>query len=100
MAKVKVLTVCGFGIGSSLILKMTLDSVLEKAGIRDVDGEPHDVTSCVGTNADLILVSKELEPQINGKVNCPLIVISNFLSEQEVSEKVLPEIHALLEKIG
>jgi len=100
MAKVKVVTVCGFGIGSSLILKMTLDSVLDSAGIRDVESEPHDVTSCVGTEADLVLVSKELAPQIEDKVSCPLIVIGNFLSEQEVGEKVLPAIRELLQKKG
>lgn len=30
MKDLNIMTVCGFGIGSSLILKMTVDSVLEK----------------------------------------------------------------------
>ena len=34
MKDLNIMTVCGFGIGSSLILKMTVDSVLEKNGIQ------------------------------------------------------------------
>lgn len=44
MKDLNIMTVCGFGIGSSLILKMTVDSVLEKNGIH-ANTEPHDVTS-------------------------------------------------------
>lgn len=98
MDKIQVVTVCGFGIGSSLILKMTLDSVLEKADLTDrVEGEPHDVTSCASVGADLILVSNELKPQIEDLVSCPLIVINEFLNEEEVTEKALPAIRDLLD---
>ncbi|MBV1684088.1 PTS sugar transporter subunit IIB [Eubacterium callanderi] len=98
MSKVNVVTVCGFGIGSSLILKMTLDSVLQKAGLSDqVEAEPHDVTSAASVGADLILVSNELKPQIENLVTCPLLVIDEFLNEGEVEEKALPIIRELLE---
>lgn len=45
MKDLNIMTVCGFGIGSSLILKMTVDSVLEKNGIH-ANTEPHDVIQC------------------------------------------------------
>ena len=30
----KIMTVCGFGVGTSLLLKMTVDSILEEEGIN------------------------------------------------------------------
>lgn len=95
MKKLNIITVCGFGIGSSLILKMTLDSVLNKAGIK-ADCEPHDVTSCAGGSADLMLTSNELYPQIKDKVTCPIVLIENFIDENEVREKTLGIIEELM----
>jgi len=34
MKKLKIMVVCGFGLGSSMVLRMTLDSVLKEAGIK------------------------------------------------------------------
>jgi len=34
MKKLKVLAVCGFGVGSSMLLKMNVDDVLQAQGIK------------------------------------------------------------------
>ena len=52
MKDLNIMTVCGFGIGSSLILKMTVDSVLETNGIH-ANTEPHAVTSVTDQGVDL-----------------------------------------------
>ena len=78
MKDLNIMTVCGFGIGSSLILKMTVDSVLEKNGIH-ANTEPHDVTSVTDQGVDLLLVSNELYPQVKDKVSCPILIIENFV---------------------
>lgn len=88
MKKLNIITVCGFGIGSSLILKMTVDNVLARHGI-EADTEPHDVTSVCGDGVDLLLTSQSLYEQVKDKVCCPVILIENFISEQEVEEKVV-----------
>jgi len=54
---VKIMTVCGFGVGTSLLLKMTVDSILEEEGING-EVEASDMTSACGNSADLILTSK------------------------------------------
>ncbi len=89
MRRLNVLTVCGFGIGSSLILKMTVDSVFEKHGI-DAEVEPQDVTSVADNGYDIVLTSDGLYPQIKEKISTPIIIIENFISEPEIEEKVLP----------
>lgn len=93
MQKLKIITVCGFGIGSSLILKMTVDTVLSKHGI-DADVEPHDITSVTDDGVDLLLTSSSLYKEIKDKVHCKIVTIENFISEEEVAEKILPVINA------
>lgn len=88
MRTLKIVTVCGFGIGSSLILKMTVDSVMAKNGI-DAETEPHDVTSVTDNGVDLLLTSQGLYDQVKSKVSCPIILIENFVSQSEVEEKIL-----------
>ena len=94
MKDLNIMTVCGFGIGSSLILKMTVDSVLEKNGIH-ANTVPHDVTSGTDQGVDLLLVSNELYPQVKVKVSCPSLIIENFVYEAEVEDKLLPKVKEL-----
>lgn len=87
----KIMTVCGFGVGTSLLLKMTVDSILEEEGIND-DVEAIDMTSACGNSADLILTSKEIGKEIEGQVSGKLVYISNFMDKEEVKEKILKAI--------
>ncbi len=87
----KIMTVCGFGVGTSLLLKMTVDSILEEEGING-DVEAIDMTSACGNSADLILTSKEIGEEIEGQVSGKLVYISNFMDKEEVKEKILKAI--------
>ncbi|MGU8702663.1 PTS sugar transporter subunit IIB [Clostridium perfringens] len=84
----KIMTVCGFGVGTSLLLKMTVDSILEEEGING-EVEASDMTSACGNSADLILTSKEIGEEIEGQVSGKLVYISNFMDKEEVKEKIL-----------
>ena len=94
MKDLNIMTVCGFGIGSSLILKMTVDSVLEKNVIND-NKDPHNFNIVKYQLVDLLLVSNELYPQVKDKVSCPILIIENFVDEAEVEEKLLPKVKEL-----
>ncbi|EGT3601452.1 PTS sugar transporter subunit IIB [Clostridium perfringens] len=87
----KIMTVCGFGVGTSLLLKMTVDSILEEEGII-CEVEAVDMTSACGNSADLILTSKEIGEEIEGQVSGKLVYISNFMDKEEVKEKILKAI--------
>ncbi|HFE9686719.1 PTS sugar transporter subunit IIB [Clostridium perfringens] len=87
----KIITVCGFGVGTSLLLKMTVDSILEEEGII-CEVEAVDMTSACGNSADLILTSKEIGEEIEGQVSGKLVYISNFMDKEEVKEKILKAI--------
>lgn len=87
----KIMTVCGFGVGTSLLLKMTVDSILEEEGIN-CEVEAVDMTSACGNSADLILTSKEIGKEIEGQISGKLVYISNFMDKEEVKEKILKAI--------
>ncbi len=55
----KILCVCGLGQGTSLILRMNVETVLSELGIvADVDNT--DVSSAKSERADFIITSNEL----------------------------------------
>jgi len=95
MRRLKIICVCGFGVGSSLILKMKVDEVLRENGIV-CDIEPQDVTSATSTNADLVFASKEIATQLVDRVKCPLIIVNNFLDKNEIKEKGLATVVGLI----
>ena len=85
-ARNKILTVCGNGLGTSLFLKNTLESVLEAWGWASyITVEATDTISAKGKakEADCILTSGEIARTL-GDVGIPVRVIDNFTSQREI----------------
>ncbi|WP_145605630.1 PTS sugar transporter subunit IIB [Yersinia intermedia] len=79
----KILTVCGLGMGSSLILKMNVDSVLRKFGIQ-ASVEHMDVSSAASANADLVITNAELVDNLQ-HLTCPVVIVNNYIDNQEIA---------------
>jgi PTS system ascorbate-specific IIB component len=94
MKQLRIMTVCGFGLGSSLVLRMTVDEVLQKYDIR-AETFCSDADTAVGQNYDLVITSGEME-RLFENIEEPVIVIDNFLSPEEVEEKALPIIRQMM----
>ncbi|KAB1641886.1 PTS sugar transporter subunit IIB [Gulosibacter chungangensis] len=84
----KIIAVCGMGIGTSVLLKMNIDQALETLGIEG-DVEAADISSARGAaaSADLVMTSSELVEQL-GDIDTPIIVVDNFVDQAEVQEKL------------
>ncbi len=95
MKHLRIMTVCGFGLGTSLVLRMTLDDVLLKHNIK-AKTFCSDADTAVGQQFDLVLTSQELR-HLFKETETPVVVIENFLSTNEVEEKALPIIAKLIE---
>ncbi len=95
MKHLRIMTVCGFGLGTSLVLRMTLDDVLQKHNIK-AETFCSDADTAVGQQFDLVLTSQELR-HLFEETETPVVVIENFLSTNEVEEKALPIIAKLIE---
>jgi PTS system ascorbate-specific IIB component len=82
----KILAVCGLGQGTSLILRMNLETVLREMGIN-ADVEHTDVSSASSMPADYIVTSNELAESLQG-VSAKIIVVNNYFDLKEIKEKL------------
>ncbi len=84
----KIVTICGAGIGSSGILKVNAERVLRKLDI-DATVVAADVASVqeVASDAQVILTSAEFVSAI-GKTFADVIVIENYFDTAELTSKL------------
>lgn len=90
----KILTVCGNGIGSSLMLAMKIEELCKEEGIS-AQVESSDFNSAQGKNVDLIVTVKELAEQFEDK---NVAIIRSYVNKKKIKEDVLPIIKKLVEK--
>lgn len=93
MKKLKIMVVCGFGLGSSMVLRMTLDSILQEEKISAETFCSDEATSR-GEKFDIVFTSQPMA-KLFTESKKPVIVISNFLSKSEVRSKGLEIIRTL-----
>lgn len=83
----KVLAVCGFGVGTSMVLKMNIQDVLEENDIK-AKVETADSNTATSKKADIILTSKEVG-EVLGETEAPKIIISDFMDIEEIEDKLI-----------
>ena len=93
-ANIKILAVCGCGVGTSLILRMNLEQVLKNNDIT-AEVEHNDGTSAVGIITDIVVTSREIAGQIESNFDVPVIVIDNFMDLNEIEEKCVGVIKSM-----
>lgn len=82
----KVLAVCGFGVGSSMVLKMSLDKVTKKLGVN-ATVENTDISSAKATPADVYFTSAELAKELESSVKAPVYAVKKYMDTNEVEEQ-------------
>jgi len=82
--KINILTVCGVGSGSSLILRMYTEDVLEQLGIpyRISAGQASEAR---GTNADIVMCAPEFAVVCQGG-SAEVVPIKSFTDRNEIRE--------------
>lgn len=84
----KILAVCGMGLGSGLILRMQAEKALKELGIQaDVEVADIGTARALASTADLILTSEELALQLVG-VKPRIVTIQNFIDLREMVTKL------------
>jgi len=81
----KVLAVCGFGVGSSMILKMSLDKAFKKLN-QNVEVENTDITAARGESCDAIFTSEELYQELKYSAAAPVYTVKKYMDLEEVEE--------------
>lgn len=84
----KIVAICGAGIGSSGILKVNAERVLQRLGIEaDVTAAHLASLQSDAANAQVILTSQEFVDAI-GPTRADVIVITNYFDTNELAEKL------------
>ncbi|HEX9044394.1 MAG TPA: PTS sugar transporter subunit IIB [Candidatus Limnocylindrales bacterium] len=84
----KILAVCGMGLGSGLLLRMQAEKALRELGVKaDVEVADIGTARALAPTADLIITSEDLAPQL-GTVKPRIVTISNFIDLREMVTKL------------
>ncbi len=84
----KILAVCGMGLGSALLLRMLVEKAVKKLNL-DADITVADISTArgAGSDADIIVTSAELAEQL-GSVKGKIVTIKNYVDVNEMIEKL------------
>ncbi|WP_019121656.1 PTS sugar transporter subunit IIB [Brevibacillus massiliensis] len=86
-----IITVCGNGIGSSLMLKMKVEEICDEHGIA-VSVESSDFNAAKSKTCDLIITIKELASQFEDR---RVAVVRSYVNKKKIEEDVLEIIKQL-----
>jgi len=84
----KVLAVCGLGMGTSLILRMTVETVFSRLGI-DAEVENTDISTARGTDADVIIGQGMHMIELKGLAPVS-VTIDDFIDDVALEERLRP----------
>ena len=83
----KIMAVCGMGIGTSVLLKMNAEKVLRQLGL-EATVEATDVNTARETrDAQIILTTPDLVPALTG-LPAEIISIDHFFDLEEITSKL------------
>ncbi|HSB65464.1 MAG TPA: PTS sugar transporter subunit IIB [Anaerolineales bacterium] len=83
---IRIVTACGVGMGSSLILRMYTEDVIKVLGLQ-ANVEALDVSQARGAKADLILTSPALVSVVSGG-NAIVKSISNYIDKGLIKQSL------------
>jgi PTS system ascorbate-specific IIB component len=89
---IRVLTVCGVGMGSSLILRMTAEKAFKELGVN-AKVEATDLSSAKSMKADVILGQGMHTSEFEGMAPV-VLAISNFVNVGALKEKLVGPLRA------
>ena len=83
----KILVVCGNGLGSSFLMEMNIQKVLSQIG-ANVEIDHCDLTSAKGYKADIIVGTRDITDQLRGKAPA-VIELNNILDLEDMKVKLM-----------
>lgn len=89
---IKIITVCGNGIGSSNLLAMKINQLAKKNGI-EVEARPSDFNAALGENPDIFVTVEEFAKQFPKGKN--VVTVRSYADKKKISEDLLPVLEEL-----
>jgi len=87
--KLRIMAVCGMGLGSSLVLKMSIEKALKELGFN-AEVITADITTAkgAGSDVDIVITSNELANQLKG-IKPKIVVVKNYVDIGEIKELIV-----------
>ncbi|UEX90262.1 PTS sugar transporter subunit IIB [Staphylococcus ratti] len=83
----KILVVCGHGLGSSFMVDMNVQEVLQKLNVQqDIEVDHSDIMTASPEMADIFICGRDLEE--NASRLGDVLILDNILDKQELEEKL------------
>lgn len=83
--KMKIVTVCGCGLGSSLMAKTTIEKIMKEFGVVATI-EASDAGTAKGYPSDLIITTTMLKPRVGEIPGTPVVAVKSFMNVDELRE--------------
>ncbi|MFG6655650.1 PTS sugar transporter subunit IIB [Scandinavium sp. M-37] len=83
----KIVCVCGMGLGSSVIAKMNIEQVLKNMDLS-ATVDTCDLGSVRSVPADLYVTTRELAANMPAEVQSKTIVLTNFVRKVEIESSI------------
>ncbi|MBJ8326228.1 PTS sugar transporter subunit IIB [Streptococcus pacificus] len=86
----KILTACGNGMGSSMVIKMKVENALRQLGITDFQSASCSVgeAKSMAANYDIVIASNHLIHELDGRTKGHLVGLDNLMDDNEIKEKL------------
>lgn len=87
---VKVLTACGNGMGSSMVIKMKVEKALRELGVTDFQSASCSVgeAKSLASSYDIVVASKHLISELDGRTTGKLVGLDNLMDDNEIKTKL------------
>ncbi|SUK03402.1 PTS system transporter subunit IIB [Staphylococcus agnetis] len=90
----KILVVCGHGLGSSFMVEMNVQEVLKTLNVEsNIDVEHSDIMTASPEMADLFICGRDLEE--NAARLGDVLILDNILDKQELEDKLTAKLKEL-----
>lgn len=86
----RIATLCGMGFGTSMMLKLFIDEILKKEGIK-AETVPWDLGSFKGQQADIIVAPTDMRTHLKDAKGT-VVLIKNLVDKEEIKTKTIAAI--------
>ena len=97
--RMKIITVCGCGLGSSLLAKGMIEKIAREYGVQTAI-DAADVGTAKGYEADLIAVQAHLIDRLGNIPGTPVVGVKSFVDQDELRALLGPYFNDFLQKGG
>ncbi|MFK4997095.1 PTS sugar transporter subunit IIB [Bacillus sp. N9] len=90
----KILAVCGSGLGSSFMLSMNIQEVLQELGVAGITVEHSDLSSVTPDMADFFVMGKDIAEGALGLTE-RTVILDSIIDRQELIDKLRQKLSEL-----